>query len=48
MIKLGITGGIAAGKTTAAKFLSTKGCYIFNADRESKKHLKNSLTLQKK
>ena len=48
MIKLGITGGIAAGKTTAAEFLSKKGCYIFNADRESKKHLKNSLTLQKK
>ena len=48
MIKLGITGGIASGKTTATKFLKEKGCYIFNADRESKKHLKNSLVLQKK
>ena len=48
MIKLGVTGGIASGKTTASEFLSKKGCYVFNADRESKKHLKNSLTLQKK
>lgn len=48
MIKLGITGGIASGKTTATKFLEEKGCHVFNADRESKKHLKNSLALQKK
>tara|TARA_B110000438_G_C15657208_1_gene582211 strand:- start:327 stop:920 length:594 start_codon:yes stop_codon:yes gene_type:complete len=48
MIKLGITGGIASGKTTASEFLSKKKCYVFNADKESKKHLKKSLTLQKK
>ena len=48
MIKLGITGGIASGKTTATEYLQNKGSYIFNADRESKKHLKKSLALQKK
>ena len=48
MLKLGITGGIASGKSTAADFFEKKGAYIFNADRESKRHLKSSLTLQKK
>ena len=49
MKKIGITGGIASGKTTASNFFNNKGeSYIFNADRESKKHLKSSLSLQKK
>ena len=50
MIKLGITGGIASGKTLSSKFLQKKerGAYIFNADKESKKHLKSSITLQKR
>ena len=49
MIKLGITGGISCGKSTAALYLLEKdGTYVFNADRESKKHLKSSLNLQKK
>ena len=48
MIKIGITGGIASGKTTAAIFFQKKGAYVFNADKESKKHLKESLALQKK
>ena len=48
MLKLGITGGIASGKSTAADFFEKQGAYIFNADRESKRHLKSSLTLQKK
>ncbi len=48
MIKLGITGGIASGKTTAATYLESKNAYIFNADKQSKKHLKKSLALQKK
>ena len=48
MIKIGITGGIASGKSTAADFFRKKGAYIFNADKESKKHLKESLALQKK
>ena len=48
MIKIGITGGIASGKTTTSFFFKDKGAYIFNADKESKKHLKKSLALQKK
>ena len=49
MIKIGITGGIASGKTTATKFFKDKGeSYIFNADKISKGHLKKSKNLQKK
>ena len=48
MIKIGITGGIASGKTTASDFFKEKGAYVFNADKEAKKHLKDSLVLQKK
>ena len=48
MIKIGITGGISSGKTTSASFFKEKGSYIFNADQQSKAHLKKSLVLQKK
>ena len=49
MIKLGITGGISSGKSTASIYLSKKDkVFIFNADRESKKHLKSSSIIQKK
>ena len=49
MYKLGITGGIGAGKTVAAQYLSNKPkVYVFNADKESKKCLKESLSLQHK
>ena len=49
MYKLGITGGISSGKTTAAEYFKLKeDSFIFNADQESKKHLKNSKGLQKK
>ena len=49
MYKLGITGGIGAGKTLASEYLGKKNdVYIFNADKESKKCLKSSLSLQHK
>ena len=49
MYKIGITGGTASGKTTAAiYFKNNKNAFIFNADKESKKHLKKSQSLQKK
>ncbi len=49
MYRLGITGGIGAGKTVASKYLSEKPkVYVFNADKESKKCLKGSLSLQHK
>jgi len=48
MFKLGITGGIGSGKTTATKFFANKGAIIFNADEESKNHLRHSIALQHK
>ena len=49
MKKIGITGGIASGKSAASIFFKNKNeSYIFNADKESKRHLKSSLSLQKK
>ena len=48
MFKLGITGGIGAGKSTACNFFKKKGASIFNADNEAKKYLNSNLQLQKK
>ena len=49
MIKIGITGGIASGKSTATEYLGKKKhTFIFNADKESKSHLKSSSSLQNK
>ena len=41
MIKIGITGSIASGKTTASKILSFKKGPLFSADKEVKKLYKN-------
>ena len=41
MIKIGITGSIASGKTTASKILSKKKGPLFSADKEVKKFYKN-------
>ena len=41
MIKIGITGSIASGKTTASKILSNKRGLLFSADKEVKKLYKN-------
>ena len=49
MYKIGITGGIASGKSRASIFFKNKkNSFIFNADKESKRHLKKSHSLQKK
>ena len=49
MYKIGITGGIASGKSAASTFFKNKeNSYVFNADKESKRHLKKSHSLQKK
>lgn len=49
MLKIGVTGGISSGKTTACEYLNKKkDVFIFNADKESKRHLKKSITIQKK
>ena len=49
MLKIGVTGGISSGKTTVCEYFNKKNnVFIFNADKESKRHLKNSIILQKK
>ena len=48
MYKLGVTGGIGSGKTTVSELLAKKGAFVFNADKESKKRLQNSISLQHK
>ncbi len=46
--KIGITGGLASGKTTASLFLQEKGCPVFDADKEAKDILFNSPDLWEK
>ena len=47
MYKLGITGGIGSGKTTACLFFKEKGAFIFDADIEAKKLLNNKAIISK-
>ena len=42
MIKIGITGSIASGKTTASKILSYKRGPLFSADKVVKNLYKNN------
>ena len=46
MYKLGITGGIGSGKSTASRFFELKGATIFDADEESKRYLLSHINLQ--
>jgi dephospho-CoA kinase len=46
MYKLGITGGMGSGKSTAADFFLQKGAIVFDADEEAKKYLLSHLELQ--
>ena len=48
MITIGITGNIGSGKTTLSKLFESKKTYLFNADKEAKKHLKKHSVLQRK
>ena len=48
MIKIGVTGNIGSGKTTLTKLFDRQKTFIFNADKEAKKHLKKHSVLQKK
>ena len=49
MLKIGLTGGIGSGKTTAAKILKRKmNAFLFDADVEAKSHLLSSIPLQNK
>jgi len=48
MFKLGITGGIGSGKSTATRYFINKGAFIFDADVESKKYLLSNIELQER
>ena len=46
MYKLGITGGMGSGKSTASDFFKNKGALVFDADIEAKKLITNNFTLK--
>ena len=46
MYKLGITGGMGSGKSTASDFFKNKGALVFDADIEAKKLITNNSTLK--
>ena len=39
MLRIGLTGGIGTGKSTASKILKELGAFIFDADKEAKRIL---------
>jgi dephospho-CoA kinase len=47
MLKIGLTGGIGAGKSEVSKFFKLWGAYIFDADQESKKIIDTNEIAQK-
>ena len=47
MYKLGITGGMGSGKSTAANFFMQKGAVVFDADVEAKHHIEKTESLQR-
>ena len=48
MYKLGITGGIGSGKSTASEFFKRKGAFIFDADSEAKNLFTNNSNLSQR
>jgi len=48
MYKLGITGGIGSGKSTASEFFKKKGAFIFDADSEAKNLLTNNSNISQR
>ena len=48
MYKLGITGGIGSGKSTASAFFKKKGAFIFDADSEAKNLFSNNPALARR
>jgi len=46
--KLGITGGIGSGKSTASEFFKKKGAVFFNADSEAKNLFTNNSNLSQR
>ena len=46
MLRIGLTGGIGTGKSTASKIFKELGAYIFDADKEAKEILQSNETIK--
>jgi dephospho-CoA kinase len=46
MLKVGLTGGIGCGKSTAGVVMAQLGAFIFDADKEAKNMIGENLTVQ--
>ena len=46
MLKVGLTGGIGTGKSTASTLFKDLGAFIFDADTEAKRLLDTSKIIQ--
>ena len=46
MLRVGLTGGIGSGKSTASNFFELFGSFVINADKEAKKILSSNETVQ--
>ncbi|NOZ76038.1 MAG: dephospho-CoA kinase [FCB group bacterium] len=46
MLRIGLTGGIGSGKSTASLIMAELGAFIFDADKEAKRILETNETVQ--
>ena len=46
MLRVGLTGGIGSGKSTASNFFEAFGSFVINADEEAKKLMASNETVQ--
>ena len=46
MLKVGLTGGIGSGKSTASRYFQSLGAFVLDADEEAKKLITSNETVQ--
>ena len=46
MLKVGLTGGLGSGKSTASKFFNSLGAFILDADNAAKKLIESGKKLR--
>ena len=46
MLKVGLTGGIGSGKSTASRYFESLGAFVLDADEEAKKMITSNETVQ--
>jgi len=46
MLKVGLTGGIGSGKSTASRYFESLGAFVLDADQEAKKLITSNETVQ--